>query len=341
MTARNPVRASLLNRLLPMAFLLALACLGRPSAAQSAGLDRNIMRVEFLYSIEHTGGRADRLREPMDLFFDRKKKELYIVDAATHKVFIYDNNGMFIQDIRLGGGEGAPTMVAVDGKGTIYTGHMGSAKITQLDYRGEPLDLLKLPGSIDAPGNNIRPLYLAGGKEGEIFVLKNSGGIVRIDPRNGSLDEMNIGGEGGPNMIYGMTVDSDGRFLFTDMRPYSVVAYDPRKKEFKRFGSPGVLYGQLDRPLGIAADEKGHIFVVSTVTNKVSCFDRDGNFIEEFGGLGDAYGRFYMPSKIVSDGKDRIYVLENTLKRVQVFRVEFLKEKGVMQGSSNLPREQG
>jgi hypothetical protein len=34
-----------------------------------------------------------------------------------------------------------------------------------------------------------------------------------------------------------------------------------------------------------------------------------------------------MPTRIASDGKDRLYVLEQALKRVQVFRVEFLKER--------------
>jgi hypothetical protein len=34
-----------------------------------------------------------------------------------------------------------------------------------------------------------------------------------------------------------------------------------------------------------------------------------------------------MPSQIVSDGKDRLFVLENTLKRVQVFKIKFLREE--------------
>lgn len=319
-----------------------LSCLGMVrTPAVAAGLDRGIMGVEFLYAIEYAGGRSDKLREPLDIFFDREKKELYVTDAANRAVFVYDDNGMFQQKIKIDGKEGSPRLVAVDGKGRIYTCHITSPKISLLDFRGELLDVINLPGIIDVPGNTIRPMYLAGGRNGEIYALKSAGGIVKVDPNCESHEELNIAGEGAPNMIYGMTVDREGRYLFTDMRPYSVVIYDPQKKEFKRFGSPGVLYGQLDRPIGIAADDAGHIFVVSTVTNKVSCFDRDGNFIEEFGGFGEAYGRFYMPSKIVSDGKDRLFVLENTMKRVQVFRIKFLKEKEVLQGSADSSKEHG
>lgn len=329
---REPMKTILLT-----ALIVFLSCLGMVrTPALAAGKDRGIMSVEFLYAIEYAGGRSDMLREPLDIFFDRQKKELYVTDAANRAVLVYDNNGMFQQKIGIDGKEGSPRLVAVDGKGRIYTGHVTSPKISLLDFRGEPLEVINLPGIVDVPGNTVRPMYLASGNSGEVYALKSAGGIVKVDPNGESHEEMNIAGEGAPNMIYGMTVDREGRYLFTDMRPYSVVIYDPQKKEFKRFGSPGVLYGQLDRPIGIAADDSGHIFVVSTVTNKVSCFDRDGNFIEEFGGFGETYGRFYMPSKIVSDGKDRLFVLENTLKRVQVFKVKFKKEMEVVQGPANV-----
>ena len=295
-------------------------------SAFAEGLDRGAMKVEFLYSVEYAGGRAEKLREPLDIFFDKAKKELYIADAAHRAIFVYDNNGMFLQKIDVNGKDGSPRLVAVDGKGRIHVGHLTSSRISLLDYRGEHIDVLELPGVADSTANRVQPASMAAGKEGEIYVLKNVGGMVRLDPDDKRHEEHGLSGDGPfPNVIFGMTIDNTGRFLFTDMRPYSVVAFDQQKKEFKRFGSPGVLYGQLDRPVGVAADDAGHIFVVSSVTNKVSCYDREGNFIEEFGGLGEAYGSFYMPGKIVSDGKDRIFVLENTLKRVQVFRVEFLK----------------
>lgn len=313
--------------ILTFLLLLIVSChSGLTLQAFAAGVDRGIMSVEFLYSIETAGGRSDRLRELQDIFFDRVKKELYIVDAGNRSIFVYDKNGIFLQQIKLQGNEGSPRLVAVDGKGRLYASHITSPKVSLLDFRGEPLEVLNLPGIIDAPGGTVRPMHLASGSKGEVYALKSAGGVVKIDPAGEAHEEVPISGEGGPGMIMGMTVDGAGRFIFTDMRPYSVVIFDPEKKKFQRFGSPGVLYGQLDRPIGVASDEKGHIFVVSTVTNKVSCFDKDGNFIEEFGGFGEEYGRFYMPTKIASDGKNTLYVMENTLKRVQVFRIKFLQE---------------
>lgn len=331
MNRKNRSRGSILFErsvhFIPPLLIAALVQMMNPAPSQAAGVDRGIMSVEFLYSIEYTSGRSDKLGEPIDIFFDRVRNELYIVDARSSKIYIYDNSGMFLQEFRVSGVHSPPGMVAVDGLGNIYVGYAGSPKISIFDYKGEALEHLDLPGIVDAPGNTVRPSRLSSGPDGRVYTLKNSGGVVKIDANGESHEEISISGDGQPNVIIGMGIDSSGRFLFTDMRPYSVVVFDPGKKTFKRFGTPGVLYGQLTRPTGVTADDAGHIFVLSGNTSKVSCFDKEGEFIEEFGGLGDRYGQFYMPSQIVSDGKDRLFVLENALKRVQVFKIRFLKEE--------------
>lgn len=299
------------------------------AGSAAAGVNRGILKVEFLYSIEYAGGRSDRLHEPVDIFFDRKKGEFYVVDGAVDKIYVYDGNGMFIQEIRLQEKASVPANIAVDGEGRIYVSYGRNAKVSMLDYKGEAMEDLKLPGVLDLPESPVRALSLRTGRDGAVYALKSTGTIVKIDPENVAHRELSLTGEGGPTVISGMAVAGDGNFLFTDMRPYSVALFDTETRKYKRIGTPGVLYGQLARPQGITTDEAGHIFVVSSGTGKVSIFDREGTFIEEFGEFGSAYGEFYMASKIASDGKDRIFVLENTLKRIQVFKVEFLKEKEV------------
>jgi len=311
-------------------FLL-LVIVGNADLLFAEGRDRGIMRVEFLYSIENTGGRGDKLRSPTDIYYDRSAEELYIADAGHRKILIYDKNGSFIDDFTVDDKEGSPTMVSVDGKGRVYVGHNRSPKITIFNFKGARLDVLDLPGIVDVPTNKIRPMYFAASPDGLVYVLKSKGGIVKIDPLGDKHENLYFSGDDNPNAIFGMTINPEGKFIFSDMRPYSIVIYDPKGKKNKRFGKPGILYGQLARPSAVTTDNQGHIFVVSLVRNKILCYDREGEFIEEFGGIGKNYGRFYLPSKIVSDGKDRLYVLENGLKRVQVFRIEFLKEKNKTQ----------
>lgn len=290
------------------------------------GRDRGIIRVEFLYSIESAGGRGDKLRSPTDIYYDRSVDELYIADTGRRKILIYDKNGAFIDDFTVDDKEGSPTMVSVDGKGRVYVGHNRSPKITIFNFKGVRLDVLDLPGIVDVPSNRIQPMYFASSPDGLVYVLKSEGGVVKIDPRGVEHENLYLSGGDAPNTIFGMNIDPEGRFIFSDMRPYSIVIYDPKEKQNTRFGAPGILYGQLARPAGIATDDKGHIFVVSLGRNKILCYDREGEFIEEFGRFGKEYGKFYLPSKIVSDGKDRLYVLETALERVQVFKIEFLKE---------------
>lgn len=284
------------------------------------------MTVEFLYSIEYAGGRSERFLELADMFFDRSKKELFLLDAATHKIHIFDRNGMYLYTIDQNGKGVMPGSLAVDARGRIFKTYRDGNKIGMMDLKGELLDDFVLPGTTEDARYGVTPKGLCSGPNGEIYVLKSAGGVVRLDPAGRKHEQISISGKGAPNMIFGMTVDPQGRFHFTDMRPYGMVAFDPRNREFKRYGTPGVLAHQITRPVGIAADDAGHIFVTSSVGNKVNAYDRDGNFIHAFGGAGVSLGRFTMPSKIVSDGKDTIYILENALKRVQAFKVNFVDE---------------
>ena len=307
----------------PFILVVLLLLLSASIPALAQGRDRGKMRVEFLYSIESIGGRGDNLRSPQDIFYDRNSEELYVADGSGRGILIYDRNGAFLQELSFDTTIGSATMVATDKEGHIYIGYNRSYKVSVLDFRGQPIGSYELPGIVDLPGAEIRPMYFAAGIDGDVYMLKNRGGIVKIDPFGEDHQELDMIGDDGPNMIYGMTVDSQGRFIFSDMRPNSVVIYDPEQERFQRFGSAGILYGQLSRPQGVATDDAGHIFVTSLVRNKVLCYDSEGDFIEEFGGIGRNYGRFYMPTKLASDGKDRLYVLETGLKRIQVFRIGF------------------
>ncbi len=294
-----------------------------PTAAEASGRDRGKMRVEFLYSIESTGGRGEKLRSPRDIFYDRRANELYIADAGGRGILVYDRNGAFLQELPFDDGIGSATMVATDGAGRIYIGHNRSSLVTLLSFRGDRLGTLELPGIVDVPGNQVRPMHFALGPSGAVFVLNSKGTLIKVDPEGGKHERIRIVGEDAPNLIFGMTIDPKGRFIFSDMRPYSLVVFDPVAESFRRFGSGGVAYGQIARPQGVATDQEGRIYVSSLVRNKVLCYDASGEFIEEFGGIGRGRGQFYMPSKVVSDGKDRLYVLEPPLKRVQVFRITF------------------
>lgn len=339
-TTRDWADMRVLRKIAATILLLAMcACFGPGKSTAAHGVDKGIMRVTFLYAIENTGGRGEKLISPMDIFYDRQKGELYVAEAGHKGILIYDRNGMFRDKITVVSEGGAPTMIAVDQAGRMYVGLNLSPKIHVLDYRGAVLESLDLPGVGDGSADGVRPLYLsAGGPDGMVYALKSRGGLVRIDPTGLAHEEITIAGdkeEDGPNSIFGMAIDGSGRLLFSDMRPYSVVRFDRESKAFKRFGSPGILYGQIARPSGIDTDDEGHIFVTSTVRNQVLCYDQDGNFVEEFGGIGKNYGHFYMPSKIVSDGKDRLFVLESALKRIQVFQVEFPGGPQVMPDQKN------
>lgn len=310
--------------------ILALAIPAAPAFAE--GVDRGVMRVTFLYAIENSGSRSEFLRNPIDISVNRQSGELYVADPGHGAILIYDASGMYVGRFSSNPKEGAPMMVTTDAAGRVYVGHSSSPRISVLDYKGASLGVMDLPGiGVGKGADFVRPLYLAsGGADGAAYVMKSRGGLVRIDPDGQAHAEIQVESKNtdeAPHAIFGFSMDRDGRFLFSDMRPYSVVRYDSKEHNFQRIGAPGILYGLIARPAGIATDEQGHIFVASTVRNKVLVYDANGEFVEEFGGLGKNYGQFYMPGKLASDGGNKLFVLETALKRVQVFEVEFVQEE--------------
>jgi DNA-binding beta-propeller fold protein YncE len=87
---------------------------------------------------------------------------------------------------------------------------------------------------------------------------------------------------------------------------------------------------EFDRPLGVAFDEDGRIWVADTGNHRVCVFEQDGDFLFEFGGRGVAKptsgsdpvwegGRFDFPSGIDVDEDGRAYVADFRNDQVQVF----------------------
>ena len=61
------------------------------------------------------------------------------------------------------------------------------------------------------------------------------------------------------------------------------------------FGSLGAGKGQLNGPREVAADKKGHVWVVDRANNRVEEFDEQGEYLARFGSAGSGNGQFNNP----------------------------------------------
>jgi hypothetical protein len=94
------------------------------------------------------------------------------------------------------------------------------------------------------------------------------------------------------------------------------------------FGVAGTGMGQLQRPMGIAVDSSGNVFVVDRLNNRVAKYDAKGNFLSQFGSTGSGDGQFNDPRGIAITAAGNIWVSEFGNKRLQQFNAkgEFLRK---------------
>jgi RHS repeat-associated protein len=89
------------------------------------------------------------------------------------------------------------------------------------------------------------------------------------------------------------------------------------------FGSPGSGKGQLNGPRGVAADNKGHVWVVDRANNRVEEFNQAGEYLGQFGSSGSGNGQFKEPWGIAAGADGNLWVVDTGN-----FRVEEFNEKG-------------
>ena len=85
------------------------------------------------------------------------------------------------------------------------------------------------------------------------------------------------------------------------------------------FGEYGESVGQLNRPCGVAVNNRNEIAVTEFRNHRVSVFSSDGTHLRSFGRQGRNPGEFNCPSGIAFDSNGNIIVADRGNNRVQVF----------------------
>ena len=96
------------------------------------------------------------------------------------------------------------------------------------------------------------------------------------------------------------------------------------------FGQQGSSAGMLNKPWGVAVNERDEIAVTDCGNHRVQVFTIDGTFLRSFGSYGDKQGEFHDPTGIAFDKNNNIIVVESNNHRVQLFseRGEYLRQFG-------------
>ena len=105
-----------------------------------------------------------------------------------------------------------------------------------------------------------------------------------------------------------------------DFKSQRVLVLDRTTGALRRtIGQAGSKPGQFIRPLGIAVDQQGSIYVVDVMKCQMQKFTRDGKLVTNFGAISANAGGFVRPKHIAVDKDGQIYVVDAAFQNVQVF----------------------
>jgi len=137
-------------------------------------------------------------------------------------------------------------------------------------------------------------------------------------------------------------VARNGRILVSDTVSRRVAVLDFPRKRYYEIGTSGI--GRLTKPLGVAVDNVGHVYVCDGTAKRIQVYDADGAYLRSIGDTKD----FSRPSDVAvnADGS-RIYVVDTggvkeTPHTVHVFDgngsyLFRIGKRGNKEGEFNLP----
>ncbi|MFH1724591.1 MAG: SMP-30/gluconolactonase/LRE family protein, partial [Elusimicrobiota bacterium] len=150
------------------------------------------------------------------------------------------------------------------------------------------------------------------------------GKVVRYTAEGGLIDEFggtSPGSLAGPS---GVAVDASGNVYVADTNHNQVQKFDPAGRFVARWGREegysGGGDGQFNRPMDVAVDGSGNMYVVDFYNCRVQKFDAGGNFATKWGGgCGSGDTQFYLPSGIAVDAGGNVYVMDQYNNKVKKF----------------------
>lgn len=271
--------------------------------------------------------------------------DIYIADAAAHRIYRYNPAGELEEEIGSQGegpGEFAqPGALALDAAGNIYVADIGNNRVQVLDPGGHFLrqvgsreefssffssqDGYDTPlGGIAATGSGGLYLALKGAyyditdnqlrgysPEGHLNLKLGSvlEGTIDLVPFTWP-EALAVDKKGTVYMAHG--ANGVGKIIVIPME-----GNDPVAEEILQFGNLGKGKGEfMHTPAGICVDAQGNIYVSDTHNDRIQVFDAQGRWLLMFNLKDAEEGELSEPGSLALDKEGDLYVVDRGHARI-------------------------
>jgi DNA-binding beta-propeller fold protein YncE len=199
-------------------------------------------------------------------------------DTHYHRITVFRARDLALEGFRAEGKFEFATGLCPLGNRWIVTAYGDRSHLAALSAQdGAVLERIGSEG--DGPGELARPMGVAVGPEGDLYVADSCNHRVEVFGRDGAFRRA-LGRAGtGPGEMrypYGIAVDPRGRVVVSEYGNQRVQVLDGRDgRSLRVFGRPGARPGEFSSPWGLALDAAGRVFVA----------DRDNHRVEVLEGL--------------------------------------------------------
>lgn len=219
--------------------------------------------------------------------------------------------------------------------GRIYVCDITNPSVVILDLVKKQTRLMRARGIEQM----VQPIDIAIAPDGMKYVVDRRLGRIFVF----SAEDRHVSTLGHRGFIpVGIAVH--GRELFVpDFETQSILVLDRFSGETLRsIGGPGGDAGQFVRPLGVAVDATGNIFVTDVLRGHLQKFSPSGEVIFGLGEIADSPGNFVRPKYLAVAEDGVIYVVDAAFQNVQMFNEQgdllmFFGGAGPFAGSMSLP----